>query len=380
MRARRLAPLLAELARAQPAAGLRVMVWTTSATMVFCGLYVAVASLLRSGASPPGAPFWVAVAAVVTGAVLAVFRRHYRTWHYHLVQPATAVAVFVGVHLDGGGSASVADATLFMLLAALATFFFPWTLAAVHVGVSTVLLIGVLGAAPEVGAGDVVVMACSTVGVGVLVGVLSRVTARAVLAAELDVLTGLPNRRGTERHVVAALADPRSARPLSLAVVDLDHFKQVNDTLGHAAGDELLRRAAGAWTSLVPPGAVLGRWGGDEFVLLAPLAPAQAGALVDALRAVLPEGRSCTAGVTGVAAGDVLDDALARADQALYAAKRDGRGRTRVWSAADGSGQPWLDSQPSMRSDSGSSGSSTSSLPGPPSSGASSPSIPTAAI
>jgi diguanylate cyclase (GGDEF)-like protein len=377
---RRAGALFAELSRAQPAAGVRVMVWTTSATMVVCGLYTAAAALLRSGAAPPAGPFWVALAAVAGGAVVAAFRRHYQTWHYHLLQPGTAAAVAAGVHLDGGGAASLADASLFLVLTALASFFFPWTTAAVHVLISCLLLVGVLSTAPGIGAGDVVALTCSTLVVGVLVGALSRFSAHAVLAAELDVLTGLPNRRGAERHLTAALAGHRSGQPLSLAVVDLDHFKQVNDTLGHAAGDELLRRTAGAWTALLPASAVLGRWGGDEFVLLAPLAPARTQALVDALRAALPAGRSCTAGVTGLASGDDLDAALGRADQALYRAKREGRGRTGVWSPADGGGQPWLDSQPSMRSDSGSSGSSASSRPEAPSSGASSRSMPTAAI
>lgn len=139
VRTGRLAPLLAELSRAQPAAGRRVAVWTTAATLVVCGLYIAAASLLRTGAAPPGAPFWVALSAVAAGLVVAASRRHYRTWHGHLLHPGTALAVTAGVHLDGGGSASVADASLFILLAAQASFFFPWKAAAVHVGVGSLL-------------------------------------------------------------------------------------------------------------------------------------------------------------------------------------------------------------------------------------------------
>ncbi|TNM68010.1 GGDEF domain-containing protein [Streptomyces sp. NP160] len=353
------------------------MVWTTSLTMVVCGAYTATAALVRGGASPPGGAFWVAVAAVVAGALIALGRRWYRTWHYHLLQPCTGLAVALGLHLDGGGAASAADASLCVVLAALASFFFPWTTAGVHVLVNTALMVLALQSVPGVGPGDVVALVGSAVTAGLLVGTLSRLTTTAVLAAELDALTGLPNRRGTQRRLLEALPTPRAAGALSLAIVDLDHFKQVNDELGHAAGDDLLCRAATSWTALLPPAALLGRWGGDEFVLLAPLDPHRTAALVDGLRAALPPGRSCTAGVTGLAGADHLDAALGRADQALYAAKRAGRGRTRVWSPADAPGQPWLDSQPSMRSDSGSSGSSG---PEAPSSGASSGSMPTAAI
>lgn len=369
--------LLLELSRAQPVASLRVMVWTTSMTMVLCGSYTAVAALLRGGGTPPGGAFWVAVGAVVGGSLIALGRRWYRTWHYHLLQPSTGLAVALGLHLDGGGAASAADASLYVVLAALASFFFPWTTAGVHVLVNTALMVLALDAVPGVGAGDVVVLAGSAVSAGLLVGALSRLTTTAVLAADLDALTGLPNRRGAQRHLLEALSASRRGGALSLAIVDLDHFKQVNDELGHAAGDDLLRRAASSWTALLPPSALLGRWGGDEFVLLSPLDPHRTAALVGALRAALPTGRSCTAGVTGIATGDDLDAALGRADQALYTAKRDGRGRTGVWSPDDAAGQPWLDSQPSIRSDSGSSGSSG---PAAPSSGASSRSMPTAAI
>jgi len=366
--------LAAELMRAQPAATPSVMAWTSSMSLVVCGLYVAVATALRSGPGHGAAPFGVALAAVVAGGLVILGHRRFRTWHYHLLQPGTGAAVALGVHLDGGGASSAADASLFVVLASLASFFFPWTTAAVHLAVNTSLLVVTLSAAPGVGAGDVVVLACTTVTSGVLVGVLSRVTAKATAVAELDVLTGLPNRRGTGNRLTAALAAHRGGAPLSLAVLDLDHFKQVNDTLGHAAGDDLLRRAAVGWSALLPPSAVLGRWGGDEFVLVARLDPAGAADLTDRMRSALPPGRSCTAGVTGLAVGDDLDTALSRADQGLYAAKRAGRGRTAVWTPALADAQPWLESQPSIRSDSGSSGSST-----PDSSGASSPSMPTAA-
>ncbi|PWJ51731.1 diguanylate cyclase (GGDEF) domain-containing protein [Quadrisphaera granulorum] len=407
--------LILELSRAQPVASLTAMVWTTSLVMLACGAYIAVASLLRTGFTAPGPPFWVGVAACLGGAVIFLGRRYYRKWYYHFLQPATGLAAALGIHLDGGGTASVADASLYLVLAALAFFFFPWTTAGIHVVVNTALLVLALGSVPGVATGDILIMVCGNLVVGGIVGALSRLTASAVLAAEVDVLTALPNRRGTQSRLLTALAGHRAGAPLSLAIIDLDHFKQVNDSLGHAAGDELLRAAATAWWAILPPSAVLGRWGGDEFVMLARLEPVAAGQLVDALREALPAGRSCTAGVTGLGTADDVDSAMRRADQALYVAKRAGRGRTRVWTPEDvvdqregerrspqmngpeqsspeqsspeqsspeqsGPDQPWLESQPSMRSDSGSSASSEPSGPVDPSSGASSRSMPTAFI
>ena len=343
---------------------------TTSLVMLLCGAYVAVGTLLRPDLPDPVPPLVISLLAVVGGLVLWPLRQRFGVAHHLVVYPLTTLAIGAGVRADGGGTASTADAGLFTVMVVVAFFYFPWATAAGQTLFTVVVAGAALASVPGVSTGDLVVITGTTVTTGVLVGLLSRAIASANAAAEVDVLTALPNRRGVERRLVAALAAHRGGAPLSLAVVDLDSFKQVNDTLGHAAGDALLRRAAASWTALVPSTAVLGRWGGDEFVLLARLGPDQTAALTDRMRAALPPGRSCTAGVTGLAVADDLDAALSRADQALYAAKRAGRGRTEVWAP----GQPWLDSQPSMRSDSGSSGSSA-----PDSSGASSRSMPTAA-
>jgi len=86
-------------------------------------------------------------------------------------------------------------------------------------------------------------------------------------ASLVDELTGLPNRRGTLTVLERAIADER---PLVVAVVDLDHFKEVNDSLGHAVGDALLQTAASRISGVLLPGEVAGRLGGDEFVVVAP--------------------------------------------------------------------------------------------------------------
>ena len=79
--------------RAQPAATPSVMAWTSSMSLVVCGLYVAVATSLRSGPGHGAAPFGVALAAVVAGGLVILGHRRFRTWHYHLLQPGTGAAV-----------------------------------------------------------------------------------------------------------------------------------------------------------------------------------------------------------------------------------------------------------------------------------------------
>ncbi|WP_194903980.1 bifunctional diguanylate cyclase/phosphodiesterase [Quadrisphaera sp. INWT6] len=86
-------------------------------------------------------------------------------------------------------------------------------------------------------------------------------------ASLVDELTGLPNRRGTLAALERAIT---AEQPLVVAVVDLDHFKEVNDSLGHAVGDALLQAAAARIGSVLQPGEVAGRLGGDEFVVVAP--------------------------------------------------------------------------------------------------------------
>jgi diguanylate cyclase (GGDEF)-like protein len=156
-----------------------------------------------------------------------------------------------------------------------------------------------------------------------------------------DELTSLLNRRRflglAQRELDLAL---RSASPLAVALMDLDHFKHVNDVHGHAVGDDVLKAVAQALKSTVRSTDLVARWGGEEFVLLLPAtdeAEAQRGVervrqAVAELRIELPVGGrlQCTAslGVAGInTASRDLDDLLRRADDAMYEAKRGGRNR-----------------------------------------------------
>ena len=168
----------------------------------------------------------------------------------------------------------------------------------------------------------------------VIVSVIARwLVGRLLQLIERDVLTGVANRGSWDSTV----GRPRDGAACILHL-DLDHFKQVNDTHGHAAGDALLRGVAVAWRQEVGPRDVLARLGGDEFAVLTfDTALDQGVALAERLRARVAHLTSVTIGVAERHGGEPLADVLARADAALYEAKRSGRGRVR---AAPSAGAP----------------------------------------
>ena len=161
---------------------------------------------------------------------------------------------------------------------------------------------------------------------------------RAERAGALDPLTGLLNRRptieGMERAIVAAADGDRA----SLLLVDLDGFKRYNDTHGHEAGDEALRRVAAALSSAVRPSDAVGRWGGEEFVVLLPgTSRSAAAATAERLRAAIAAGGATTAsiGVAEVRADDSVRSWVRRADVEMYVAKGDGGDRVSARSPAE---------------------------------------------
>jgi len=154
-----------------------------------------------------------------------------------------------------------------------------------------------------------------------------RMLESAAAIALTDPLTGLANRRAWEeelRREVARAA--RNSHRLALVMLDLDHFKQVNDTRGHQAGDTVLAEAAASWRTAVRTTDFLARYGGDEFAMLLPDCPAEYGETVlERIRTVIPPGCSCSAGIAYWNGDESAEALLARADAALYEAKRAGR-------------------------------------------------------
>lgn len=139
--------------------------------------------------------------------------------------------------------------------------------------------------------------------------------------AEQDPLTGALNRKGLELRASALrLGCARRGSPVTLVAIDLDGFKNVNDRVGHIAADHLLVELVGHWGDRLRATDLLGRVGGDEFVLVLPdTTPEQATPLLADLRSGGPLGWS--AGTTEALAGEPLEVALGRADAALYQAK-----------------------------------------------------------
>jgi diguanylate cyclase (GGDEF)-like protein len=147
-----------------------------------------------------------------------------------------------------------------------------------------------------------------------------------------DGLTGLLNRRALDEELTREFAvASRHNRPLSVAMLDLDHFKEYNDTRGHQAGDRLLRTAAAAWTAALRQTDLIARYGGEEFVVVMPDCTLEAAVLAgERLRAAVPAGSTCSAGVAEVEGLSSAVELIGRADQALYAAKAAGRNCTRA--------------------------------------------------
>jgi two-component system, cell cycle response regulator len=152
-----------------------------------------------------------------------------------------------------------------------------------------------------------------------------------------DALTGLPNRREMEERLVAtASAARRHHHSSTLLMVDVDHFKSVNDTRGHEAGDVVLRAVATGLADVCRLEDSAGRWGGEEFLVIAPMTDLTGGMrLGERIRrricdTAVPVEDGPPVEVTvsvGVASGDAGEALLAEADAALYAAKRAGRNR-----------------------------------------------------
>jgi len=144
--------------------------------------------------------------------------------------------------------------------------------------------------------------------------------------AETDDLTGLPNRRSWEAKLREAIADSaRGHGPICVALVDLDHFKEYNDRHGHQSGDRLLKTAASSWRESLRQGDLLARYGGEEFAVALPCRLAEAEDVLERLRSLTPEGLTCSIGVAEWSSGESDVELVARADEALYAAKHAGR-------------------------------------------------------
>jgi len=188
-----------------------------------------------------------------------------------------------------------------------------------------------------------------------MTGLVRQVQAQAAkleTLSDTDELTGAPNRRVWFRQIPYELARAkRAGRPLSLAIIDIDHFKTYNDTYGHQEGDRLLQRAVSNWQNQLRAGDLLVRFGGDEFIALLPdCGPENAGLAMARLKAAMPFNQTCTIGVACLTGDESADDLLARADKDLYESKENrGKPRERILEPSNATARALRSPTPSIR-------------------------------
>src|SRR3954466_2641798 len=328
----------------------RVAALTLALLLVLGGAMGAV-NLFGSDAVTPGPQRWLygaTMAACVVAAVPLVVRRRVSRWPtFGLVLLGDLIYLVIVFCIDD----PVRYATPLMLLFpsfVAAWFLGRWELA-VNMVVTTVVCLGALwpsyddpvGLGVQVGVSAGMLNA-GAVGVFVLRRRVQRLLATTQALSKIDPLTGLFNRRFLVEQASRIWRQARrDGTRVAAMVLDLDHFKRLNDTHGHAAGDAVLRAVAAALSATVRPADVLARTGGEELVVLGMVGDgAEAARLAERLRAAVAarrpdEGHSVTASI-GVALARPVDGEdprnalwrlVDRADAAMYQAKQQGRDR-----------------------------------------------------
>jgi diguanylate cyclase (GGDEF)-like protein len=150
---------------------------------------------------------------------------------------------------------------------------------------------------------------------------------RLELLSITDGLTGLHNHRFFQEELARAFDESaRYGRPLSLAMIDIDFFKKINDAHGHAIGDAILGDVAALFRTSVRSTDLVARYGGEEFAVALPnCSAAEAQIVLERLRALTPDEQTCSVGLAEWIPGETATEVVARADSALYDAKRGGR-------------------------------------------------------
>lgn len=174
---------------------------------------------------------------------------------------------------------------------------------------------------------------------------LSHAVKQVEQLATHDDLTGLVNRRYMQQRLLQEQRRfNRHGSPFSVVIIDLDYFKRINDTLGHAFGDQVLQAFAAEAIATLRDSDLIARWGGEEFLALMPDTPSAQGVVIiqrllkrmnTIPHASCPE-LTFSAGVTECRKDETVEDAIARADAAMYEAKASGRNTVRLKALATG--------------------------------------------
>lgn len=184
-------------------------------------------------------------------------------------------------------------------------------------------------------AGSILVFALVLWRLGGLVRTASRQRRLLDVLSQTDALTGAANRVYLDQVLEREIARcERNCADLSIAVLDIDHFKAFNDRLGNDSGDRLLIETAQAWRRELRPADVLARIGGEKFVVVLPDSDAhQCQTIVERLRARVTRDQTCSAGIARFQSGDSMQSLIGRAEEAIYRAKC--RGRDQAATAVD---------------------------------------------
>lgn len=287
---------------------------------------------------PPGmrrdVMFAVGLTSPIVAAVINRFRDSLPRRVYPWLLTAGTGIITTLVAAGGGGTASVSLSFFYTWIAIYALVFFPPVTAAIQLllaasAYATVLTLlgsfssGSLTAVEPIVLGAVIATTCAVV----------LLLSKAREASEIDPLTGVANRRGLDRALAEAMdRATRHGDPLVVAMVDVDHFKQLNDQHGHNAGDAMLRDLVSRWTTQLRATDTLARFGGDEFVVVLPACtPSDAEIILERLRRSAPDRITCSLGSAEFRPEDSASMLITRADAALYDAKRLGRDQM-AWS------------------------------------------------
>ena len=291
---------------------------------------------LVSASLPEGGWAWAAapLAIAAFGVAAALWLRGERLSHPGF-QALTAVAVLaVSAGVMRGGMQAAAYSVLYVWIAVYSFYFFSEPEALIQAIAIAILSAVALLSPPPLGGASVpapLAVWLALVGSCVVVGLMvQRLASGLRERARTDFLTGAANRRAWDEEVAWALERARRERsPACVVMLDLDHFKAFNDDHGHREGDLFLQRTAAAWKRTLRASDLLARYGGEEFAVLLPACSSE-GALViaDRLRAATQSGQTCSAGVAAWDGTESAESLVARADAALYEAKRQGRNRT----------------------------------------------------
>ena len=273
--------------------------------------------------TPVGLLVVLAVIGLVGGAAVWVLRARLRGWVVHgaVALAGALIALLAWQSATAVGIVGLGPAVIAVGL--YAAHFFDLPAARGHAAFLVLLTTaGAVAARPD---GFAVAWLAVMVSVVALIEAQGRLARSLRTAATTDPLTGVANRRAWEaeaaRHLARAV---RTGEPLSFALLDLDDFKEVNDREGHGAGDALLQDLTAGWSARLRQADLLGRYGGDEFVLCLP-ATDLSGAREILQQLEATNSFAWSVGIAAAERGDTLTTALARADADLYLQKRSGR-------------------------------------------------------